>query len=94
MITSVSKYSRYMITYLVGMTKEQFEELGKPASCFSDLQTPFYKWINNQPKFKFKISTDNWEGDSNGFTYDLSFGFLDKEIYERFKEEFKCFTIL
>ena len=95
MITSVSKYSRYMVTYQVGMTKEQFEELGKPASCFSDLQTPFYTWISNQPKpFKFKVSVDNPKDDSDGFTYELSFGFLDKEIYERFKEEFKCITIL
>ncbi|KKM61657.1 hypothetical protein LCGC14_1529480, partial [marine sediment metagenome] len=37
MITSVSKYSRYMVTYLVSMTRERFEELGKPTSCFSDL---------------------------------------------------------
>ena len=88
MITPVSKYSRYMVTYQVGMTREQFKELESPASCFSDLQTPFYKWINDQPKFKFKVSVDNIKDDSDGFTYELSFGFLDKEIYERFKEKF------
>lgn len=94
MITSVSKYSRYMVTYRVGMTRKQFYDIERDASEFLDLQRPFYKWINTQPKFKFKVSTDNWEGDLAGFTYDLSFGFLDKEIYERFKEEFKCFTTL
>ena len=34
MITSVSKYSRYMVTYLVSMTRERFEELESPHRVF------------------------------------------------------------
>ncbi len=95
MITSVSKYSRYMVTYQVGMTMEELRDLEDVSLCFSIIRKPFYTWIENQPKpFKFKISSDNFKDDSNGLTFELSFGFLDREIYKQFKEEFECFTIL
>lgn len=90
MITTVSKYSKYMVTYLFEISEEEIKRLENPFAISAVLERSIHKWFENlQKTAKYRISKDNIVWSDDGLSYEMSFGFLDEKLYKQFRNDFK-----